>query len=91
MSEIMQLKGRARFEAAILYVVQAGWYPGPKAILKELGRKGHSLNGQEIKWRAEYLFKLGWSRDPRATKETWRTPGVWRPRFAWIPPSKESD
>lgn len=76
---------KEKFQEAVELCLGHRIYPGPLAILRILrpGTTRHSLNGRQLKWRAETLLAAGWKRHPKARPAAWRR-GKGYPRFAWI-------
>ena len=82
----------------IAVILFDGAYPGPKAILRRLGRRGHNLNGRQCAWRTELLQALGYRVNPWFEKmgELFETAQFFnqaarealgpKPRRTWLPP-----
>lgn len=68
----------ATFKGAVRGLVADGIYPGPVQIRRRLGRSpgSQTINGRQMRWRADVLLELGWTARP------WPH----RRRFTWVAP-----
>ena len=74
----IKTKSHARefvFKDAIQVIIDRGEHPSVARIRRELGREVRSgmLNGEETRWRREYLTSLGWTRGSGISSR-WRPP-----------------
>lgn len=71
-------EAEACFKQAVTDLLDEGIYPGPVQIRRRLGRPegSQTINGQQMKWRAEVMEKRGWvyDHDPKR-RHSWRFVG----------------
>ena len=60
-----------KFKAAVTWLCATGTHPTPSTILRELGMRGHNLNGRQVRWLREDMNVPPIRRPAWCSEEQW--------------------